>query len=123
MQGRDSGRHVRQFRVVEPGDFALHFAEFQKSAPQILSRREREVFVLAALGKDRRETAEALGISVRTVETHRRAIRQKLGVNRDATLALYAIRNALIVAEESDSELESECEVKSASTFWTSSQN
>jgi DNA-binding CsgD family transcriptional regulator len=120
MQDRETGRHRRQFRVVEAGDFALHFAEFQKSAPQILSRREREVFVLAALGKDRRETAEALGISVRTVETHRRAIRQKLAVDRASSLAFYAIRHAALVAEDSETEKQ---EVSPASIFWTSTQN
>jgi DNA-binding NarL/FixJ family response regulator len=63
-----------------------------------LTGREREVVQLLADGKSNKEIAEALGISVRTAESHRAAILRKLGVDSVAALVRYAIRNNLIDA-------------------------
>ncbi len=54
-----------------------------------LSAREKEVLKLIALGYMNREIAQSLGLSVRTVESHRARILFKLGVKNAAALAAY----------------------------------
>jgi len=61
-----------------------------------LTLREREVLVLVAEGKATKEIAELLGVSVKTVETHRAHIMNKLGIHEAANLVRYAIRRGLI---------------------------
>jgi DNA-binding NarL/FixJ family response regulator len=70
----------------------------QNAPGQRLSTREREVVQLVAEGKSNKEVAEALGISIRTAETHRAAILRKLKLDSVASLVRYAIRNKLIAA-------------------------
>ena len=65
---------------------------------QRLSAREREIVQLIAEGKSNKEVAEALGISVRTAETHRASVLRKLNLNSVADLVRYAIRNKIIEA-------------------------
>jgi DNA-binding NarL/FixJ family response regulator len=60
-----------------------------------LSSREREVLQLIAEGKATKDVAEELGISVKTVETHREHILGKLGLRGTADLVRYAIREGL----------------------------
>jgi two-component system response regulator NreC len=62
----------------------------------LLSTREKEILQLLASGKNNREIAELLFISVATVETHRNNIFQKLNVHNLAELVLYAVRKGLI---------------------------
>jgi DNA-binding NarL/FixJ family response regulator len=61
-----------------------------------LSVREREIVQRIAEGKSNKEVAEALGISVRTAETHRASILRKLNLDSMAGLVRYAIRNKII---------------------------
>jgi two-component system, NarL family, response regulator NreC len=61
-----------------------------------LSEREREIFQLVAEGRSNREVAEALAITLATVETHRARILQKLDVHNTAELVLYAVRRGVI---------------------------
>jgi DNA-binding NarL/FixJ family response regulator len=61
-----------------------------------LSFREREILQLLAENKSNKEIATRLVISVRTVETHRRSIMQKLKANSIVELVHYAIRNGLV---------------------------
>jgi two-component system response regulator NreC len=61
-----------------------------------LSDREREVLRLLALGHTNQEIAKLLYISVRTAETHRAHIMQKLRLSTRAELVRYAIANALL---------------------------
>jgi len=63
---------------------------------QRLSGREREIVQLIAEGKSNKEVADALGISVRTAETHRANILRKLKLESVASLVRYAIRNKII---------------------------
>ena len=60
--------------------------------------REREIIQLLAEGRSNKEVAEKLGISVKTVETHRAAIMRKLGLHSIGELVRYAIRNHIIEA-------------------------
>ena len=57
-----------------------------------LTDREREVLQELAEGKTTRDMAAALGVSVKTVETHRRNIMEKLNLHSVAELTKYAIR-------------------------------
>ena len=65
---------------------------------QRLSAREREIVQLLSEGSSNKEVADALGISVRTAETHRASILRKLGLDSIASLVRYAIRNKIIEA-------------------------
>jgi len=60
-----------------------------------LSARERQVLQLVAEGKSTRNVAETLHVSVKTVETHRRQIMEKLNVRSVAELTKCAIREGL----------------------------
>jgi len=61
-----------------------------------LTERERQVVRLIANGKTNREIAEILNISVKTVETHRTHIMEKLDLHDRAHLVRYAVRKGLI---------------------------
>jgi len=67
--------------------------------PDNLSEREVEVLRLIALGHTNSEIAEQLYLSVRTVETHRSHILQKLRVSSRAELVRYALQRGLISDE------------------------
>ena len=64
--------------------------------PGDLTRREVEVLRLIALGHTNNEIAEQLYLSVRTVESHRAHIQQKLRLTTRAELVHYALENHLI---------------------------
>jgi len=61
-----------------------------------LTAREMEVLRLIAQGLKNREIADTLSIAIKTVETHRTKIMQKLDLHNSAELATYAIRRGLI---------------------------
>lgn len=63
-----------------------------------ITDREREIVQLLAEGKSSKEIATILGISVRTVETHRAAIMKKLGLKSFSELIRYAVRNKIVEA-------------------------
>jgi DNA-binding NarL/FixJ family response regulator len=61
-----------------------------------LSSRERQVLQLIAEGKTTKEVAGVLGVSVKTAESHRTRIMEKLDIHETASLVRYAIRRGLI---------------------------
>ena len=61
-----------------------------------LSPRERQVLQLIAEGKTTKEVAGVLNISVKTAETHRTRIMEKLDIHETASLVRYAIRRGMI---------------------------
>jgi DNA-binding NarL/FixJ family response regulator len=61
-----------------------------------LSPREREILQLVAEGKAIKEVATTLNISVKTVETHRARIMEKLDLHSVSDLVRYAIRNQIV---------------------------
>lgn len=63
-----------------------------------LTHREREVVQLIAEGLINKEIAHSLGISVKTVETHRAAVMHKLKLRTTAELVRYAVRNNIVEA-------------------------
>lgn len=96
-----AGRHYFSSRVSE-----VLFESFQKKdLPHVAAEdaskptsREREIIQLLAEGRSNKEVASALGISVKTAETHRAAIMRKLGLHSIGELVRYAIRNHIIEA-------------------------
>jgi DNA-binding NarL/FixJ family response regulator len=60
-----------------------------------LTNREREVLQLIAEGKSTKEIAHLLAVSIKTIETHRRNIMEKLDIHSVAELTKYAVREGL----------------------------
>jgi two-component system response regulator NreC len=67
-----------------------------KNGGDELSSREGEVLGLLAMGHTSQEIADSLYLSVKTVETHKARIKDKLGLNGRAELVRYAIREGLM---------------------------
>ncbi|MFP4328992.1 MAG: response regulator transcription factor [Paracoccaceae bacterium] len=61
-----------------------------------LTGREQTILLQLAQGKSNKEVALALDISVRTVETHRRNIKRKLGISSTAGLTRYALEHGVL---------------------------
>jgi DNA-binding NarL/FixJ family response regulator len=70
--------------------------EEEKPAGPRITPRELEIIRLLAEGKSNKELSTQLGITVRTVETHRSKIMLKLGLHSLAELIHYAMRNEII---------------------------
>lgn len=68
-----------------------------------LTNREREVLQLVAEGLKSAAVAERLGISARTVETHRANLTAKLGLRGQGELVRYAVTHGLVALEDSPS--------------------
>ena len=64
-----------------------------------LTHREREVLQLLAEGRTTKEIASKLCVSIKTIETHRKQIMEKVGLNSVAELTKYAIREGLTSLE------------------------
>ena len=63
--------------------------------PDPLTSREREILQLIAEGQMMKEIAWRLGLSIKTVESHRINLMRKLDIHETATLVRYAIRRGL----------------------------
>lgn len=66
-----------------------------------LTHREREVVQLIAEGKSNKEVAVTLGLSIKTVETHRSNILHKLELHSTTELVMYAVRNNIVQVVQS----------------------
>jgi len=83
-------------RYVDPQLGAQVVAPDDVPALQPISDRERDVLHLLAMGYTNTEIGSKLFVSVRTVDTHRAHIMQKLGLETRAELVLFALANGLI---------------------------
>jgi len=70
--------------------------EGQNDNLERLTSREREIVQLLAEGKTSKQIATALGISVKTAETHRANLMRKLEIHSVSELVRYAVRNQII---------------------------
>jgi DNA-binding NarL/FixJ family response regulator len=77
-------------------DYLSHDIGNEKDDPSALSSREREVLQLIAEGKTSREIAEILHLSVKTVQSHRTSLMQKLDLHDRGDLIKYAIQKKII---------------------------
>ena len=66
--------------------------------PDPLTDRERQVLQLVAEGNTTKQIASTLGVSVKTAESHRTRMMQKLAIHETASLVRYAIRRGFIKA-------------------------
>ena len=64
-----------------------------------LTPRQREILQLIAEGRSKQDIAQTLGVSVKTVETHRDQMMERLGIHDVAGLVRYAIRAGIITPE------------------------
>lgn len=76
--------------------FLDSFNGVRNSSKEMISAREREILQLLAEGYSNKEIADALNLSLKTVETHRANIMRKLDFRSIADLVLYAVRNHII---------------------------
>ena len=74
-------------------------AAADESSIDSLTPRQREILQMIAEGKSTREIALALAVSVKTVETHRAALMERLGIFDIAGLVMYAARNNLVTLD------------------------
>ena len=93
---------VEAVRAAANGDSYLNprlgakVAAAPTGPPGGLSEREAEVLRMIAMGNTNAQIAQSLYLSVRTVETHRAHIQQKLGLADRAALVRYAFENRII---------------------------
>ncbi len=76
-------------------DYVHHLSATDSSVRSTLTAREREVLQLLAEGKSTKQMAVQLHVSVKTIETHRQKIMDKLDIYNVAELTKYAIREGL----------------------------
>jgi DNA-binding NarL/FixJ family response regulator len=76
-------------------DYVEHLRQSNQSASAPLSGREREVLQLIAEGNSTKQTANLLNVSIKTVESHRKQIMDKLNLHSIAEITKYAIRHGL----------------------------
>lgn len=100
----DHVRHKQPFFTSALASRATH--SLLRRSPELLANssssdtpltsREIEVVRLLAAGKSNKETAGYLGLSVRTVESHRTRVMQKMGFRNFSELVRFAVRNNLV---------------------------
>ena len=87
--------------VSPPSSFAT-----QAGRPRPLSRREGEVLRLLAQGHTNQEAAEHLAVSVKTIETHRKRLSEKLGLKSRAELFRFALERGLFEGDAARSDVD-----------------
>ncbi len=106
LKTKTSGELVQALRAVCRGEMFVTqsisrtivqaFLHNAPTAGNPISDRERQVLQLVAEGKTTKEIASLLGISVKTAESHRSNLMEKLNIHDTAGLVRYAIRIGLI---------------------------
>jgi DNA-binding NarL/FixJ family response regulator len=79
-------------------DALAHPADRPTSAVSVLSERERQVLTLIAEGLSSKEIARDLGVSLKTIESHRANLMDKLEIHKVSGLVRFAIRVGLVTA-------------------------
>lgn len=80
-------------------EYLHHLPNGESTAFTVLTKREREVLQLLAEGKTTKQIAFSLSVSVKTIETHRQQLMEKLRLHSIAELTKYAIREGLTSLE------------------------
>lgn len=76
--------------------FRFRHAPNGQTRARVLTRRELEVLKMIAEGNSVREVAHQLGLSVKTVDTHKFNLMRKLGIHNKVQLVIYAIQNQIV---------------------------
>jgi DNA-binding NarL/FixJ family response regulator len=74
-------------------------SEESPETPEVLTSRQREILQLVAEGRSTKDIANLLDLSVKTVETHRAQIMERLDIHDLAGLVRYAVRAGLVSPE------------------------
>jgi DNA-binding NarL/FixJ family response regulator len=92
----------RILETIQRNDININHLEYEPLSclPVSLSQRELEIIQLIAEGKTNVQIAEDLFISTHTVNTHRKNIMFKLGVNNTAAIVMYAVKYRLVSPSE-----------------------
>ncbi|MCC7542937.1 MAG: response regulator transcription factor [Deltaproteobacteria bacterium] len=90
LEGR---RYVGQALAEQLAD---HVATAEEHPHHLLSPREFEIFILLASARSVSEIASQLGLSVKTVSTHRTRLLEKMALRTNAELMQYAVRHGLL---------------------------
>jgi DNA-binding NarL/FixJ family response regulator len=100
LEDIDAGRRYL-CRAIDPAQVALFERQAASGGSGIdrLTPRQRQILQLVAEGFSTREIAERLFVSVKTVETHRAQIMQRLDIHDVAGLVRFAIRHGLLPPE------------------------
>jgi two-component system, NarL family, nitrate/nitrite response regulator NarL len=75
-------------------DFSSNIPKFNE-----ISKKERQVLQLVAEGEKTKDIAQKLGVSIKTIETHRRHIMEKLNIFSIAGLTKFAVKEGIVFLE------------------------
>lgn len=93
-------RHQRHYlsRALDPEIIDRFRARFEKGGDElsVLTPRQRQILQLIAEGHGTRQIAQRLHVSVKTVETHRAQLMERLGIRDVAGLVRFAVRIGLV---------------------------
>ena len=106
MKEADNDQLIEALRAVARGELYLapgisrmvfqRLGHGNEDPYEQLTTRERQVLQLVAEGKTNREVAEALGLAVKTIDTHRTRLMRKLNIHDQTTLIKYALRKGIV---------------------------
>lgn len=88
--------YSKEIDILGTDDFRTTITLEDRQTDEILSKREIEILRLICKEFSNAEIAEKLFLSVSTIETHRKNIIAKLGVNNTVGLVMYALKNKLV---------------------------
>ncbi len=80
-------------------DYRVRLQRDESDDVDMFTEREREVLQLVAEGKTNKEISDLLTVSIKTVQTHRAHIMEKLGAHDRTDLVRYAMRKGIITGE------------------------
>ena len=89
-------RVVAKIKTLNALPSLCFLSQAKSVSPQELTPRQREILVLVAEGYSTKEIAFCLGVSVKTVESHRALLQERLGIHNVAGLVRYAVRIGLV---------------------------
>jgi DNA-binding NarL/FixJ family response regulator len=88
--------YIASQTVPPAGSTSARPGSAESATPVSLTERQREIVELLAAGKTSKEVAMALGISVKTAETHRTNIMRRLNIHSVGELVRYAVREGIV---------------------------
>ena len=93
------GKTYVSSETAQDGTLLTERAAREQELLEKLTPRQREILVLIAEGKSMKQIARALDISIKTVESHRAQLTERLGIHDVAGLVRFAIRTGLVKVE------------------------
>ena len=94
--GESVAKIIRDVSLAKKAEFQSHRRFRGSREKEILTAREEEIVSLLCEGLQAKEVADKLGVSPRTVETHKANILKKLGFNNMIELVRYAFKMGIV---------------------------